>query len=60
MVQGTPLNGAFRESTLQSFLKTKFKERRVRYGKPNSVGDLSHHDQGKGKEREKVNPDGLL
>jgi hypothetical protein len=42
------------------FRKTKFNERRVRYGKTDSVGDFSHHSQGKGKEREKVNLDGLL
>jgi hypothetical protein len=42
------------------FRKNKFNERRVRYGKTDSVGDLSHHDQGKGKEREEVNLDGLL
>jgi len=40
--------------------KTKFNERRIRYGKANSVGDLSHHNQGKGKEREKTDFDGLL
>jgi len=28
-----------------------YDERRVRYGKPNSVGGLSHHNQGKGEER---------
>ena len=37
-----------------------YNERRVRYGKPDSVGDLSHQNQGKGKEMEKVNLDGLL
>jgi hypothetical protein len=37
-----------------------YKERKVHYGKPDSVGDLSHHNQGKSKEVEKVNLDGLL
>jgi hypothetical protein len=32
----------------------------VHYGKTDSTGDISHHRQGKGKEREKANPDGLL
>jgi len=41
-------------------LKTEFNERRFRYGEANSVGDLSHHSQGKGKEREKIDLDGLL
>jgi hypothetical protein len=40
--------------------KTKFNERGICYGKANSVGDLSHHSQGKGKEREKTDLDGLL
>ena len=31
--------------------KIKFNGRRIRYGKANSVGDLSYHNQDKGKER---------
>jgi len=60
MVQGTSLDGAFGERTLQFFLKNKFNERRVHYGKTDSVGDFSHHSQGKGKERKEAYLDGLL
>jgi hypothetical protein len=38
----------------------KFNERRINGGKTDSVGVLSHHGQGKGEERKKVNLDGFL
>jgi hypothetical protein len=60
MVQGTPLDGAFGERTLQFFLKNKFNERGVHYGKTDSVGDFSHHGQGKVKERKEAYLDRLL
>lgn len=41
-------------------LRNKIEERGVCYGKTNSMGDLSHHSQDKGEEREKIDLDGLL
>jgi hypothetical protein len=35
-------------------------ERRIYYGKTNSMGDFSHNGQSKGKEGEKTDFDGLL
>jgi hypothetical protein len=55
-----PLDGAFGECTVQFFWKNKFIERRVQYGKTDSVGNFSHHSQGKGKERKEAYLDGLL
>jgi hypothetical protein len=43
-----------------TILKNITQERRIRHGKTNSVGDLSHHSQGKGEERKKANLDGFL
>jgi hypothetical protein len=41
-------------------LRNTIGERRVCYGKTNSMGDLSYHSQDKGEEGEKTDPDGLL
>jgi hypothetical protein len=41
-------------------LVIRYNERRIRYGKANSMGDLSHNGQSQGKEGEKTDFDGLL
>jgi hypothetical protein len=41
-------------------LNVKFKERRIHHGNTNPLGNILNYGQGKGKEGEEIDLDGLL